>query len=283
MNFALPLPCSSRSKRTSSASVVAAYVVLAISAATMYHTIAAKRFSSILTMAAMLQTFAFGLLGLQMASARHARGISARALALEALALICRLSSTVWLDGYLPVDASGDWMYQAVDICSLGLVLWLVHKVVVVHKDTYQEAEDSFPAAPAALGAVVLAFIFHPDMDDLPLFDSLWMAGLNISAIAVLPQLWLTSRAGGRMEALTTHYVAAMAMSQFLNAVFMWHAWDYITCEPWIKGVNHGLMAMAFAHLVHILLLADFSYYYIRSMVNGGISSSMNLVSPVWV
>merc|ERR1719230_237280 len=214
MNFVLSLSRSSTSKSSSSASVVAAYVSLLTSGVTMYHTIAAKKFSSVLTMADMVQTFAFGLLGVQMASAGHARGISARALALDALALICRLSSTVWLDGYLPVDASGDWMYQAVDVCSLALVLWLLYQVVVVHKNTYQEAEDSFPAFHVALGAVVLAFIFHPDMDDLPLFDSLWMAGLNVSAIAVLPQLWLTARAGGRMAALMTHYVAAMAISQ---------------------------------------------------------------------
>merc|ERR1719277_2624785 len=153
-------------------------------------------------MSAMLQTFAFALLGMQMTYARHARGISAQALGLNAFALICRLSSTLWLDGYLPADASGDWMYQAVDICSLALVLWLVYQVLVVHKNTYQEAEDTFPSIHVALGAVVLAFIFHPDMDDLPLFDSLWMAGLNISSIAVLPQLWLTARSGGRMAAL---------------------------------------------------------------------------------
>merc|ERR1719436_1375226 len=156
----------------------------------------------------MLQTFAFGLLGMQMAYASHAGGISARALALNALALICRLSSTVWLDGYLPSDASGDWMYQAVDICSLALVLWLLYQVLAVHKNTYQEAEDSFPAVHVAIGAVALAVIFHPDMDDFPLFDAVWMSGLNIGAIAVLPQLWLNVRAGGRMEAFTSHYIA---------------------------------------------------------------------------
>merc|ERR1719382_2074830 len=101
----------------------------------------------------MVQTFAFALLGMQMACARHARGISAQALGVNTLALICRLSSTVWLDGYLPADASGDWMYQTVDICSLALVLWLIYQVVAVHKDTYQEAEDTFPATHVALGA----------------------------------------------------------------------------------------------------------------------------------
>merc|ERR1719446_761922 len=145
----------------------------------MYHFVAAKEVSSVLTIGAMVQTFAFALLGMQLAFAGHVRGISARALALDALALICRLSNTVFLDGYLPADASGDWMYQAVDICSLALVLWLLYQVLVVHKDTYQEAEDSFPAFYVALGAVALAVIFHPDMDSHAVFDSLWMAGLN--------------------------------------------------------------------------------------------------------
>merc|ERR1719454_2232959 len=113
----------------------------------------------------MVQTFAFALLGMQITYARHARGISASALALDALALVCRLSSTVWLDGYLPSDASGDWMYQAVDMCSLALVLWLIYQVLVVHKNTYQRAEDTFPAIYVAVGAVALAAIFHPDMD----------------------------------------------------------------------------------------------------------------------
>jgi hypothetical protein len=249
----------------------------------MYHTVAAKNFSSVLTMAAMVQTFAFGLLGVQMASARHARGISARALALDALALICRLSSTVWLDGYLPVDKSGDWMYQAVDVCSLALVLWLIYQVLVVHKDTYQEADDSFPAVYVAIVAVALAVIFHPDMDSYPLFDTLWMSGLNISAIAVMPQLWLSARSGGSMEALTSHYIAAMAVSQVFSGLFMWYAWEHITCKRWIQSVNHGIWAIAFAHALHMILLGDFTYYYIRSLVKDGIYSSMDLHGSTWV
>merc|ERR1719194_36755 len=175
MNSSLQLPCSVP-KSIPSASVVGAYALLIISGATMYHTIAAQEFSSVQTMAAMLQTFAFALLGMQITYARHARGISAQALGLNAFALICRLSSTVWLDGYLPVDGSGDWMYQVVDMCSLALVLWLLSRVLVVHKDTYQKAEDTFPTIHAAIGAVSLAVIFHPDTDDFPLFDTLWMS-----------------------------------------------------------------------------------------------------------
>jgi len=283
MNCALPSECSAVVKRIPSAQVAIAYMLLITGGTAVYHFVAAREVSAALTIGAMVQTFAFALLAMQITYARHAQGISARALGLEAAALIFRLSSTVWLDGYLPVDASGNWMYQALDICSLALVLWLAYQVVVVHKGTYQEAEDTFPAFHVAMGAVVMAFIFHPDMDDLPLFDSFWMAGLNISAIAVLPQLWLTARAGGRMATLTGHYVAGMAISQLFSAVFLWHAWDFITCKPLIPGVNHGVLAMGFAHVVHMFLLADFTYCYIRSLLKGGISSSMDFGSAVWV
>jgi len=270
-------------KNGPSAGVVAAYVLLIASGASMYHFVAAQEFSSILTMSAMLQTFAFGLLGMQIASSGHVQGISARALGLDALALVCRLSSTVWLDGYLPVDASGDWAFQVVDAFSLLLVLWLLRQVLVVQKNTYQEKEDSFPVIPVAVGAVLLAVIFHPDMDDMPLFDIVWMAGVNISAIAVLPQLWLSAKAGGRMEALTSHYIVAMAVSRALSGLFMWHARNDISCQPWITGMNHGIWAIGFAHLLHMILLGDFTYYYIRSFAKGGISSSVDFGEAMWV
>jgi ER lumen protein retaining receptor len=271
------------SKSAPSGCVVAAYALLIISGACMYHFIAAQEFSSITTMAAMLQTFAFGLLGMQIISSGHVQGISARALALDAMALVCRLSSTVWLDGYLPVDASGDWAYQAVDVCSLVLVLWLLCQVLVVQKNTYQEENDSFPIIPMAVAAVVLAAVFHPDMDNMPLFDTLWMASLNVSAIAVLPQLWLSAKAGGRMEALTAHYIVVMALSRAFSGLFMWHARHDITCQPWIEGINHGIWAIGFAHLLHMILLGDFTYYYGRSLAKGGISSSLDLGEAMWV
>merc|ERR1719353_308327 len=85
----------------------------------------------------MVQCLALVLLGLQMISTGSASGISARALALDALAICCRLSSTLWLNGYLPVDASGDHLFQIFDLCSLGIVAWLLHQVLVVNRHSY--------------------------------------------------------------------------------------------------------------------------------------------------
>ena len=47
--------------------------------------------------------------------------------------------------------------------------------------------------------------VLHGNMNGRPIFDALWMAGLFINTIAVLPQLWLVTKTGGRVEALTSH------------------------------------------------------------------------------
>merc|ERR550539_169715 len=255
--------------------VLAAYAMFIGSALAMYHMVANGEFSSILTLAVMLQCLAFALLSLQTLMTGHAAGISARALALDAVALIFRLSSTMWLQGYLPVDASGDWLYQAVDVCSLVLVIWLLRRLLVEQQSTYQKEQDSFPAAPMVLAALVLAALFHADMNSRPIFDTLWMAGLFVSAVAVLPQLWLIARTGGRVEALTSHYIAAMALSRALSGIFMWHARFDITCEPWVEGVNHAIWAILGAHIAHILLLSDFAVYYVKAVVKKGLTARL--------
>merc|ERR550539_107025 len=150
--------------------VLAAYAMFIGSALAMYHMVANGEFSSILTLAVMLQCLAFTLLSLQTLMTGHVAGISARALALDAVALIFRLSSTTWLQGYLPVDASGDWLYQATDMVSLLLVAWLLSCVLA---ERHHAQEDSCPIVPVALVAFLLAALFHADMNARPMFDTL--------------------------------------------------------------------------------------------------------------
>merc|ERR1719213_212408 len=116
----------------------------------------------------MLQCLGIALLGIQVVTSGSAAGISVRALILDVIALACRLSSTLWLNGYLPVDASGDFIYQGLDLCSLGMMVWLLHQMLAVHRRTYQEIEDTANIAPMVLVSLVLAAIFHSDMDDRP-------------------------------------------------------------------------------------------------------------------
>merc|ERR1719343_1994283 len=257
--------------------VTAAYVIFLVGAGAVYHFIANGEFSAILTMAVMCQCLAIALLGIQMLSSGSAAGVSARALALEAVSFSCRLSSTTWLNGYLPVDASGDLVYQLVDVCSLMIVLGLLYYVLVVQRGTYQSDADSLPALPAVLGALLLAAVFHADMNSRPIFDTLWMAGLFVGVFSVLPQLWLIARTNGVVEACTSHYIAMMAVSRILSGVFMWHARYDVTCAPWVEGVNHAIWVILVAHAVHLLLLGDFAYYYVKAICAQGLACKLDL------
>eukprot|EP00933_Yihiella_yeosuensis_P051549 TRINITY_DN49514_c0_g1_i1.p1 TRINITY_DN49514_c0_g1~~TRINITY_DN49514_c0_g1_i1.p1 ORF type:complete len:286 (-),score=52.60 TRINITY_DN49514_c0_g1_i1:102-959(-) len=257
--------------------VTAAYVLFAAGALSVHHFVANGEFSSVATMAVIFQCLSFALLALHSWSQGSVAGISARALGLEAMALICRLSSTTLFEGYLPVDASGDFAFQFFDVVSLLLVLWLLHTTLVTHKDSYQEEHDSLPALPMAFGSFLLAVIFHADMNNRPLFDALWMTGLFSGVVAVLPQLCLIMRSGGVVKACTSHSIAMMALSRLLSGIFMWYARFDITCQPWVEGWNHAVPAILGAHALHLILLADFGYYYLKAVMKQGLDCQITL------
>lgn len=258
--------------------VIVAYSVFAVAALWMYHALAEQSISSILTMSVMLQCLSFVLLGLKINNTKSAAGISARTLAMDALSLGCRLSSTVWLNGYLPTDASGDYLYQMADFGSLCMVGYLLHQVLVVRKATYQVGADYFNAGGLVLGAVVAAALFHPSMNHRPVFDTIWTLGLFVDAVAMVPQLWLIMKTGGTVEAMTGHHIFTMAASRLLSACFWYLAGEDVACDsPWIEGFNHGVWAILAAHAVHFVLLADFLYYYLKAGVSGRLSRGMPL------
>ena len=71
---------------------------------------------------------------------------------------------------------------------------------------------------PVMMVGNVLATFFHAGMNLRPVFDTMWMAGLFIGSVAVLPQLWLIMRTGGHVEALMSHFIAVMAISRALSS-----------------------------------------------------------------
>jgi hypothetical protein len=269
--------------KTPQSHLLCTYGFFIMSGGAVWHLVADGAFSSILTLSVMVQCLGVVFLGLKLVSTDSASGISAKALSLDALALCFRLSSTIWLNGYLPVDATGDHVYQLVDICSLCIIVWLLYQVLVVKRHTYQEEEDSFSVLRMASASFVLATLLHANMNNKPLFDIFWMASLFISTVSVLPQLWLITKTGGCIEALTSHHIAAMAVSRVLSGIFMWHARRDITCNPWIGGLNHGIWAILGAHLLHLVLLGDFAYYYIKAVFARGLNCRIETVDDCYV
>lgn len=259
--------------------VAAAYGLFTAIAFIVHHVVAGGEFSSILTLSVMVQCLGVSFLCMQVLSTGSAAGISAGALVLDACAFGFRLSSTTWLNGYLPVDESGDHVYQIVDMCSFAMVLWLLYQVLVVKRSSYQEAEDVLPILPMVVGCFVLAALFYGNMNDRPLFDAAWMAGLLAGVVAVMPQLSLVMKSGGRTEALTAHYMAALALSRVLSGIFMWYARFDISCDEWISGINHTVIMILGAHALHLILLSDFAYFYTRAVMMKGLGEAVELAT----
>ena len=92
------------------------------------------KFSAILTCASVVQCLGFLLLSLKVRGSKSVAGLSGKMLVLYILHLATRLTSTSLKNGYLPMDKTGDYMYQLVDFATLLLVLQLLY---CVHKTYY--------------------------------------------------------------------------------------------------------------------------------------------------
>jgi len=242
-----------------------------------YHFVAEGEFSSILTMSVMAQALAISFLCIQVLWNKSAKGISVGTLVLDGLSVAGRMPSTTWSDGYLPVDQTGDFFYQTVDCCSLAMILFLLHRVLVVHRSTYEASEDTFRVGPLILGAFCLAAMFHGNAADNPLYDTCWMAGLFLGVAGVLPKFWLITQSGGSAEAWTCHYIAAMGLSRAISGLFMWEAREDVTQDQLITGFDHAIFFILIAHAIHLLLICDFAYSYGVAAMRNGISLSRPL------
>merc|ERR1719172_110787 len=243
--------------------VILSYIVFSVGAITLYNALSAG-FSSFLTLSAGLQCLGFVLLTLKVQNQRATTGLSGKMLAMYAATLCFRLSSTVHLNGYLPVDQTGDWAYQAVEICSLILVGYLMHCVFVSHRTTYQETQDSFPISiqSAVMGCFILAVAIHPNLDRWPLFDILWTTGCYLETLSMLPQLWMLSKIG-EVEALTSHFVVLSALARVSSLIFWYRGFQELA--PAHGGFNFPGWGVMGAHVAQLLLSCDFVFLYLKS------------------
>jgi len=236
--------------------------------------------STLLTASVGIQCFGYTCLRLNISQTKSVAGISGQTLILQAVSYSLRLCSTTWLMGYIPTDETGDWLYQLLDVCALLMALQIIYCVFRSHAKTYQE-DDSQSVQMIAFGCTALAAVLHPDLNSRPLFDTLWTTALYIDVIAMMPQLRLMAKTRGKVEALTSHFVGATAISRGCNLLFWYHG--YKELAPLDGSFNFAGWAILVAHIVQMLLLCDFLFYYIRACVANGCHPQMQLSDSIEV
>lgn len=219
-----------------------------------------KDFSFICTLAGLTQMLAFFLLLHKMKVTGSAAGISSKTLQMLVLAYCLRLTSTMVKNGYLPVDRSGDWIYQGADVASLMLVFQLLYCCHKRYGASYQAEFDTFPIWKLLPACVLLGICFRGNLNHHAFYDSAWTVGLWCDTVAMLPQLWMLVVQGGEVAALTSNYVALTFLSRCMTTYF-W-ALGYEEMAPRDGGMNVVGTVVMLAHSVQLLLSADFMYHY---------------------
>jgi len=224
-------------------------------------------FSSVLTLGGGLQCLGFTLLNLLVRSRESVSGVSGKSLQLYVLVFCFRLTSTLNKNGYIPMDKTGDWLFQLADISSLLIVLQLLRRVYYANNETYQSTLDTLPILPLVPGALIFAAFTYGDLNYSPFYDYVWMVGCTLDTVAMLPQLFLLTRVGGKVEGLASHFVACIFASRACTFSFWFYGYPEVA--PVAGGFNHCGYAILVLHLAQLIMSGDFMYYYLKSVSTG--------------
>jgi len=222
-------------------------------------------FSAILTGASCVQCLGFVILSVKVRGTKSVAGLSSKTLEMYVLHFITRLSATTIKNGYIPVDASGDYMYQLLDVFSLLLVIHLLYCVHKTYSYSYQQEHDTLAIMPMVVPCVLLACCIHGDFNHSKFFDTIWMVSTNVETFCMVPQLWMLAKMGGKVDGMTGHFVASVVIS----AVFTFTFWYWIGQELEKRGPNIAAQMIMAMQVIKLFLCADFMYYYAMAWLSG--------------
>lgn len=222
-------------------------------------------FSAIVTCASCVQCMGFSLLTLKVRATKSVAGLSSGMLVMFSWHLATRLTSTSLKNGYIPVDKSGDFMYQFFDALSLALVLNLLYAVHKKYMHSYQEEFDTLPLKPMIFPCVVVACFVHGTFNKNKFFDVTWAISTNLETFTLVPQLWMLAKMGGKVDNMTGHFVACIVASTVMQFTFWW--WTGVELEK--RGPNPVHQLIMGMQILKLILGADFMYYYTMAWFSG--------------
>lgn len=222
-------------------------------------------FSAIVTCASFCQCFGVAVVSLKVYATKSVKGLSSKMFVMFVLHLTTRLSSTSIKNGYIPVDKSGDYMYQLLDFFTMLLCMNLLFRIHKTHVYSYQEEFDTFPLTPLVIPCVVLAMFVHGSFNNNSFFDKIWQISANLETFVLLPQLWMLAKMGGKVDTVTAHFVACMVASGVMTFTFWW--WTGIELEK--RGPCLAHQVILGEQMLRLILAADFMYYYVFALLGG--------------
>jgi len=261
--------CSNSRSNNSAAGLT--YALFALAVVTVGTWITDGDFSAILTASASMQCLGLIQLAIQVRSQRSVRELSKKSLELLLMVLCIRLPGSCLKNGYLPIDSTGDHIYQFADVLSILLVVQLLYSIKWTYPRTYMSESDTMPTKWVLPVSIVLGVCCHANLNHNFFWDTLWFVSLYAETFALLPQLWMMSAIGGDVEGMTAHYVACMTAGKGLAWIVWFHGYPELA-DGFVEGVHDGAfnwpgLALMLSYTSQVVMCADFVFFYATAML----------------
>jgi len=156
---------------------------------------------------------------------------------------------------WITIDGMCIEMLQIVSCVLVYINLWSLFKT---YRNSYQEDLDVLHVKYLIPGCLLLGALLHPQFRQGWKYSICWAMSFYIDVLAILPQVVMMQRGNGKVEAPIAHFVAATAFSRVHDLGFWILRW-YRS-----KNLPGGMWIIAGFHIISLLLVADFMYYYVK-------------------
>jgi len=95
------------------------------------------------------------------------------------------------MKGYLPNDTTGDVIFRLQEAAATIFSGYILYCICVKFKTSYDHDIDSVKSYWLILGSVVLAALFHSNLNRSVIGDFLWAFSQYLECIAIMPQFVL--------------------------------------------------------------------------------------------
>jgi len=222
--------------------------------------------SVILTIGSIFQTLGWYALLHKIMKQKSVAGVSLHSVKLLIIVYAVRLWTTVVKSGYLPVDSSGDGLYQAADFFGLVISIGTWKCLTDTHAATYDRSTDTLDLITFVPFCVLMAVLIHGDLNDSFVYDTLYYVSVNVETMALMPQLWMFTKGDGHVDGMTSHFVVMQTLGRICSTAFWWFGMVEIGEFTTYNVAGKYFITCLFLQVLQSL---DFMYYYIKARLTG--------------
>ncbi|KFK39819.1 hypothetical protein AALP_AA3G292500 [Arabis alpina] len=188
-------------------------------------------------------------------------GLSLKSQEVTAVFLAVRLICSISMEGDI---------HTVLDLATLVSTLWVIYMIRFKLKSSYVKTIDNCHNYYVLVPSFFLALLINPHTSYSYIIRVMWAFCVYLESVSVLPQLRLMQNAQ-IIEPFAAHYVFALGIARFLAcAHWLIQVFETRGHYLWLMGAGYFWFPVALvAEIVQTFILADFCYYYVKSVMEG--------------